>query len=324
MEATDSKQFDGTIESAVDGLLSPEITEEQTSEQSQETEVEQQVEEPDVEPEVASSEAEESDEDSQEYDEELIPADEAEPQLYTVKVNGREERVTLAELQQGFSGQRHINQGLEALANQRKEQEAAQQDLNARWQEFNAVYEMMKHGIPAAPVMPRTADYEGDPFGLVEAQTKYQEDLAIHNQQVAQVQGAVQGHIQNVQAQNQQILQNELQVLGEYLPEFVKEETRNEKAQWMITNAEKHYGMTPEETRSLVKASHIRIINDALKYRDLQAKKGSAEKAAQPKSSRTVRPGAKKVRTSGEAERKARKQLQQSGRIEDALSLILD
>ena len=88
METTDEVTFDGSIESAIGQLIQPE-TEEQPAEAAEVEEdshdEEQEVEEPEQDDEVE----EDYEEDAEEE------ADSEEPETYTVKVDGVEQRVTL-------------------------------------------------------------------------------------------------------------------------------------------------------------------------------------------------------------------------------------
>ena len=116
-------QEDMTIQDATnafDGLLAREektgkvaATEEEVDEAPEASETPPEVKEPegeDVEEETA--EPEETEEESEQ------------PPLYTVKVDGKEEQVTLEELQKGYSGQKWISQRSQSMAAERKALEA--------------------------------------------------------------------------------------------------------------------------------------------------------------------------------------------------------
>ena len=118
METTDS-QFDGSIESAVNGLLSPELQDSEPEEQELEGDEIGEAEEV-VEGELDTDEVEEAEEDERDTEE----AEEPEPELYTVRVDGKEEKVTLEELTRGYSGQQYVHKGMQEAAAYRKEAEA--------------------------------------------------------------------------------------------------------------------------------------------------------------------------------------------------------
>ena len=108
-----------TIEDAVESIIAP--SEEPTEEVLEVQETEEISAEPETE-EVEEEEVEEI-EASDSDDEDLIeePSQE-EPELYAVKVNGQEAQVTLDDLKQGYSGQKYVQQGMQALPLKEKRQ----------------------------------------------------------------------------------------------------------------------------------------------------------------------------------------------------------
>ena len=92
--------------------------------------------------------------DDEEYEVAEEPEVEQEP-LYTVKVNGEERQVDLAELTRGYSGQKYIQEGMANVATQKKEAERIQQEAT---QERQALMQLMKQvqaeGVPPTPEYP--------------------------------------------------------------------------------------------------------------------------------------------------------------------------
>lgn len=101
---------------ALEGLLA---REEEGNEQPEEQEAGETAEKPET-PEVK----EPAEGDEAEAEQEAEPEEEAEQPLYTVKVDGKEQQVTLEELQRGYSGQKWISQRSQTLAAERKTLEA--------------------------------------------------------------------------------------------------------------------------------------------------------------------------------------------------------
>ena len=84
------------------------------------------------------------------------------------------------------------------------------------------------------------------------------------------------------------------------------------------------YGFTAEEMQAVTDARYVRALNDARKYRELVAKRKSAQSKGE-KARPMVKSGAKKRQDSNVATRKkAQTRLQKTGSIDDALSLILN
>ena len=121
-----------SIEDAVESIVAP--SEEPTEEvlEVQETEeISAEPETEEVEEEEEVLEASDSD------DEDLIdePSQE-ESDFYSVKVNGQERQVTLDDLKQGYSGQEYVQQGMQDVANKRKEAENVYEALNNERQQL--------------------------------------------------------------------------------------------------------------------------------------------------------------------------------------------
>lgn len=130
-ETTEPKVTD--VDSALNSILEPvqeetteavieedQITEEETEETEEveataDAEIEEEVE---SEEEVEDEEIYASESDTENH---LDDASQEEPSLYTVKVNGQEEQVTLDDLKQGYSGQKYVQQGMQDAAAQKKE-----------------------------------------------------------------------------------------------------------------------------------------------------------------------------------------------------------
>jgi len=166
-----------TIDDAVESIVAPseEPTEEvleaqETEEISAETETEEVVEEEEVE------EIEASDSD----DEDLIdePSQE-EPELHAVKVNGQERQVSLDDLKQDFSGQKYIQQGMQDVANKRKEAEDVYTALTNERQQLAQIYQQLQNGgVAQPPSKPDKETFETDPIGYMQENLEYEEKKA--------------------------------------------------------------------------------------------------------------------------------------------------
>lgn len=91
----------------------------------------------------------------------------------------------------------------------------------------------------------------------------------------------------------------------------------------LLTGAVKTYGYALEDYGNRTDARDIMVLNDALKYRELMAKKPATE-AALKAAPQTLRPGATPARTDQDEARitKAKKALEGSGEIDDAVALM--
>lgn len=147
--------FDGSMQGATDaliGLLERDDTLGAGDEEgeAQETPAPQPVKTADPKPEKTPPEEPqetegEGEEEAPEGTEEPEAAEDQQQPLYTVKVDGKEEKVTLEELQRGFSGQRWITQKSQALESERK---AIQQERETLTKIIPQLLERLNTGEP--------------------------------------------------------------------------------------------------------------------------------------------------------------------------------
>lgn len=312
METT---ELDGTIESAISSLLQPEEVEEVVEEDTEEaTELEDSEEEPEGEDAEEEEVEEEDDEDADE-------AEESTPELYTVKVDGKEEQVSLDDLKRGYSGQQYVQKGMQEAANLRKQ---AEQVYQALMNERAMVAQAIQGGIPQPPAEPSKEMFESDPIGFMEAKLRYDDQLKEYNEQMGQFQQIAEQQGQAQQAAQRAYLEREMETLKQVVPEFADPQKASQVRDRLVTMGQEIYGYEPNEISAVMDHRAIRVLNDAIKYQELMSGKKQAEKKAKPKPKRTVRAGAKKTASNTNAERQTRQKLKKSGNINDALSLILN
>ncbi len=320
METTDS-QFDGTIESAVNGLLSPDLQETEVEEQDLEGEEAEEAE-------IAEEEAEEF-EDPDDEDREVPQSDEYEgpqdddvpaPPLHTVRVDGTEVQVSLEDLKQGYSGQQYVQKGMQEAASLRKEAEAVYANLLNERQQIGQALQLAQSGALQVPTPPDKSLQESDPIGYINASNAYQEEKAAWDGQMAMLQQQAMQQGQAEQAAQRAYLQREMETLQTLVPEFSEPVRAAETRDRLMVMGQEIYGYEPDEISAVMDHRAIRVLHDAIKYQELQSK--SAEKVkAKPK--RNVKPGAKKTAPTKGNAKEGRQKLKKSGTIEDALSLIL-
>lgn len=312
METT---ELDGTIESAISSLLQPEEVEEVVEEDTEEA---AELEDSEEEPEGEDAEEEEVEE---EDDEDADEAEESTPELYTVKVDGKEEQVSLDDLKRGYSGQQYVQKGMQEAANLRKQ---AEQVYQALMNERAMVAQAIQGGIPQPPAEPSKEMFESDPIGFMEAKLKYDDQLKEYNEQMGQFQQIAEQQGQAQQAAQRAYLEREMETLKQVVPEFADPQKASQVRDRLVTMGQEIYGYEPNEISAVMDHRAIRVLNDAIKYQELMSGKKQAEKKAKPKPKRTVRAGAKKTASNTNAERQTRQKLKKSGNINDALSLILN
>ena len=266
----------------------------------------------------------ESDDDDVDLDEVDLEEyeEETQPQLITVKSDGKEKQVTLDELKQGYAGQDYIQRRMQEVAQLEKQFKTQSQHLAQQQQQFLQVQQQAQQIGMTPPEAPSKELFDRDPIGYMEAKIQYDEAAAKYNQHVQQVQQLQQQQQAMSAQQRQQFLAQQAEILRQHLPEIADPEKGDKlKAELVQTGA--HYGFSEAEIQGVADARYVRALNDAMKWRRLQQKKKDAVKGEQPKP--VVKAGAKRRAGDGEAaaRKKQQQKLRKSGRIEDALSLML-
>jgi len=317
------------IESAIEQIIAP--AQEETGETNQveeETSVTPEAEEAEVE---AVEETDELDE-LEVSDEELLDADieatdieeeTVEPEYYTVKTDGKEETVTIDQLKQSYSGQSAINKRFQEVAEMRKQIEQKTSEVLQREQMVNYLYnQSQQQGFISPPKLPDQALAESDPVSYMEQRAKYDADLQSYQQQQMQMQQLQEQQQRQADEQYQSFVAEQAEIIKGKIPELANPE--KSQSHWQsLMNSAKEYGFSDEEIAATADARYIQMANDAMKFRRIVANRKKAE-AKGKKAKPVVKAGAKKVADpEGSLKRKQFAKLQKTGRMEDAIDLIL-
>lgn len=318
METTDEVTFDGSIESAISQLIQPE-----PEEQPEET---VEVEEDSYDEEQEDYEPEQDDEVEEDYEEDAEEeADSEEPNTFTVKVDGVEQRVTLEDLKRGYSGQQYVQQGMQQVAEMRKQFEQIAGDFLNEREQAKAIFAQVQNlQIPSAPVPPNVELAETDPFRYSAERAKYDVAANEYQQKLADIQQALEGNSQAEQQARNAYLQREMETLKQVIPDFADPEKAQNLRNSMFKVSQETYGFDPQEIAAITDSRVLRVLHDAIQFRAAQGGKEQAIKKAKAKPGRTVKPGAKKTASNRDSQRQARSKLKRSGSIQDAMSLILN
>jgi len=305
---------DNNFDEAVDAMIEPD------DDQSEEIEVADD-EQDDVE---ASSEDQDDDLGDVEIDDDdLVEAPAEDTNVFSVKVDGKEEQWTLDQLKQSAAGQAAINKRFQEAAEARKQIEQQAAVLQQQQQQVAALYQQAQNGGLQAPTPPTREMFESDPIGYMEEKLKYDEAKAQYDQNMFQLQNVQKQRMQAQQEAHQTYLAEQAQVLTQYIPEIADPE-KGEAIKNALVDTGVSYGFTAEEMQNVTDARYVRALNDARKYRELVAKRKSAQSKGE-KARPVVKPGAKKrVDSNAATRKKAQQRLQKTGSMEDALSLILN
>jgi hypothetical protein len=328
-----------SIDQAVEAMVAPEQPVEEVVEEESQSASEPEAELEEEQPEEDSfdeDEAEDDDDDEPEsddaddegdedYEDDVDEAeDEQDPEteLITVKVDGVEEQVTLEDLKRGYSGQKYVQQGMQKAAEARKEAEDVYVALMQERQNLANVINQVQQGALTPPQEPSRDLFDSDPIGYMEAKMNYDEQMKEYNQNMQVVQQQMQQQSQAEEQARSRYITEEAYRLVEAMPEL-SDQAKLEAFQKRIRTAGEKFGYTKEELAGITSHRDMLILDAAAKYMALQDGKEIVRQKAK-KARKPVKAGAKKTVKKGEAARKQRDKLRQSGSIEDAMSLILD
>lgn len=281
-------------------------------------------------------EADEADGDEDEGDgEEETDADEEgqAEQLFTVKVDGREQQVPLSELLRGYSGQAYIQKGMATVAKARAETESVFHALQTERQQLANFAQAVTSGqLPLRPPqMPDESLLKSDPIGYIEARVQFDKELAAYQQTQAAVQDQVERLNQAEAQARQAYLADQHRQLQQIIPAFAKPETAKAVRDELIRAGTEVYGFSADELRGVTDHRHLRVLHDAAQYRRLMsAKKPAAgkEAAATPKQTVNtpyIRAGSKAAEGEGRKVKqdKAKAQMRRSGSVDDVAKFLL-
>ena len=318
------------IDSALSSIIMPEETTEEVIEESQETEeISNEAEvtdEVETEEEVITEEEVEIEASTSEDDDDLIEeASPVELERFSVKVNGEESQVTLEDLKQGYSGQQYVQQGMQDVAQQKKEAEQVYAALTNEREQMAQLYQQLQEGgMQQAPVKPTKELFDADPIGYMQKNIEYEEQMGSYNQQMAQLQQVTQQQSVAQENAKKAFLQEQMQILQKDIPDFADSKKATALREKLVTAGTNHYGYSNDEISQITDARAIKVLYDAQRYQDIIS--GKSKAVVKTKSARPVmKPGTKKVSTPN-AQIRSRQQakLKGSGSLDDAVNLILN
>jgi len=277
--------------------------------------------------EVDADEVEEIDDEAEDEDYEDVEedAEETDPvgDVHTVKVDGEQKQVTLEELKRGYSGQQYVQKGMQEAAEARKQAESVYQALTQERQNLAQLVQNLQAGQLSPPQEPSREMFDSDPIGYMEAKMQYEDQVKEYSVKASQIQGQLQAQSEAEQRARAVYAQQEAQKLVEIIPELRDAGKATQFKEKIVKAATEFYGYTPEEIAAIGSHRDFMVLRDAMLYREMAANKDVVKQKAK-KARPSIKPGAKRVRTSNDVERKQRSQLKKTGSINDALSLILD
>lgn len=261
-----------------------------------------------------------------EDDADVEDEDEAE-QLYTVKVNGREQQVPLSELLRGYSGQAYIQEGMKRVASAKQEVEQVYTALQSERQQLAQFVQAMQTGqIPMQqPKAPDEAMLKTDPIGYLEARVAYDKEVAAYQQAQTAMQQLTTQQAQAEEHARMAYLADQHRQLTQIIPAFAKPETAAKIKQELIGTGVDVYGYSQDELRAITDHRALRVLHDAAQYQRLMKGKTVAEKKAEQPKTPMLKPGVKVAPQQGKAKKveKAKAQMKRTGSVDDVARFLL-
>ena len=307
-----------TEESLIERMFEPETA----PEPQQELEID---EEETAEPATPETEAEDAEyEEVEETVNESTPNDSEEPEMFTVKIDGQEHTVNLEELKRGYSGQSYINTQMQKVAESRKETEQVFAALSQERAQVQTALQMLSDGTFAHPPQaPSEELFNTDPMAYMELQLQYQKDQQAFQEKVGYMQAQAQANQQTHEQARHAYLAQEGEMLKGFHPELFDEQKGPEVKERLVTQASENYGFSPEEINGVLDHRHMRVLMDAIAYRQLNSDAGKKQ-VEQKVKAKQVRSTKRKVNAESAQRQKQRDRLKQTGDIEDAIGLLLE
>ena len=263
-------------------------------------------------------EAEDSGEIEEEHQAQALEEPEPQAETFNIKVNGQEVPVTLDELKAGYSRQSDYTQKTMQIAEERKSLEADRQNLQALINDYqNALQSPMPAMEP--PVRPDAKLWDEDPIEAMRQTELYRQKMEDFQAESAKHQHLQQQAMAEKQKQMQEALNQQQVALKERIPEWQNEETATkEKAE--IRRFGLSMGFTENELAQIYDSRAVQVLRDAMRYNQLQTKRGKVKQAPQGKSLApgTPTPGVPQQLRKG----KAMKRLAETGHIKDAQAVF--
>lgn len=272
------------------------------------------------------------DEPTVEEDEEAEPADEDQPEdereeepAYVVKVDGREHKVTLDELLKGYSRQSDYTRRTQALAEQAKQVEETRARAAAEREQYRQALEIIHRGLTEnAEPMP---DEHTDPLGYALAEVKLQKRKERAEQVAAEHARLTQQQIDEQKAALNAYAETQRTQLVEKIPLWRDPAKASLERQALRSYAMNVLGYTDQEVAQAYDHRLIVMLRKAWLYDRINAKGSLADKRvrtapAEIPSRARVMEGSQ-GRAGSVARAKQLKQLEKTGDIRDAVSLLL-
>lgn len=260
-----------------------------------------------------------------ELEQEVEPGEsEEEPQTFTVKIDGKEVEVSLDELKNGYQRQSDYTKKTMEASDQRKTAEAAIQQAQQERQQYAGELQRMAVQLEGVIEQQSQIDWnaliESDPVEYLKQQQLFQQRQALYQQNTQERQKLAQ-QFQTEQAQaHQSYLAQQQEDLLAKLPDW-KDDAKAAAEKTAISKFLQEQGFEAEDISSIADHRHVLVARKAMLYDQLMANAKLQAKKVQEAPQRVVKPGVNESRHI-DGRSAASKQLQKTGRVEDAAAVF--
>jgi len=304
-----------------ENLMTPtEEVEEQQEEQVEE--VEEEAVEDVVEDDYDIDEDIEETEEEVELDEQESFEEEEQPNVYSVKIDGQEQEVTLQELQQGYSRQKDYTRKTQELSQQRKDFEAQQAELAKK----DAIYKEL------LPRMEQTLEgelanepdwkslYESDPIAYVREKDVWNEKKEKFKAVQAEQQRLQQEDEDKRLTQAKNAVEFGNQRLLEAVPEWKDADVALKEKQSIAKYAIDVLGYSQDEINQVYDYRALLGLRDGWLHH--QTRKAIKKKPVEKAPARVGKPGSANKPKTATPLKKAKQRLAKSGKLRDAAKVF--
>jgi len=260
-----------------------------------------------------------TDEQSEDSDE---TEEDEQPQVFTVKVDGKEIEVTLDELQQGYSRTQDYTRKTQQIAETRKAVEAEAAAIRAEREQYAQLLGALQQQLESAGEQPIDWDrlYAEDPIEWVRqrelVRDKQERQAAIQSEQQRLSQLTAQQRSDEMKA----TLAKESQALIQAIPEW-KDEKKAKAEKALLIEFGQKVGYSEDELKNVFDHRAVITLRKAALYDQMVSKRKDIKPVVN-NGPRPVKPSAAgRVSTTTEGTR-AKQRLAKTGRVDDAAKAI--
>jgi hypothetical protein len=262
----------------------------------------------------------ETDAEQSELDEDT--EEQEQPQVFSVKVDGKEVEVTLDELQKGYSRTQDYTRKTQQIAEVRKQTEAELSAVRAEREQYAQLLSALESQVQqvAQPNIDWDRLYQEDPIEWV----RQREVMRDNQDKAAAIQSEKQRLAQLSQQEQAQFMQQKLQQEQEALLAAIPDWKDAKKAaaeKALLMDFGQKIGFTPDELKNVVDHRAVLMLRKAALYDQMMSKRGNI-KPVTNNGPRPAKPGAAgRVSNTTEAVR-AQQRVAKTGRVDDAANAI--